>query len=166
MQAVADLVESLFGSGTELSPLQMVCRAINVFIAALVLMRASGRRSFGQHTAFDICVTVLLGAVLSRAVVGASPYWPTLAAGTAIALLHRLLALVCVRAPALEAWLAGKPVEIVRDGVADERAMHAALVSLEDLRKEMRKHAGHDDLARLKRAMLERDGSVSIAAEK
>lgn len=44
--------------------------------------------------------------------------------------------------------------------------MRAALVSREDLRKEMRKSAGHDDLARLRRAMLERDGSVSIAVDK
>ena len=163
MQALKSAVDLLFGSGTQLNALQMVCRALAVFAIALLLMRASGRRSFGQHTAFDICVTVLLGAVLSRAVVGASPFWPTVAAGAAIALVHRILAFVCVHSPATERWLAGQPVEIARDGRLDERAMGSALVSQEDLRKEMRKHTGHDDLSRLSRATLERDGSVSIA---
>ena len=166
MSSPSEFVQILIGSGTELNPLQMVCRAILIFAAALVLMRASGRRTFGQHTAFDICVTVLLGAVLSRAVVGASPFWPTLASGAAIALLHRLLAILCVRVPAVESWLAGEPVEIARGGAVDAQAMRDALVSLKDLRKELRKHAGHDDVRRLKRAVLERDGSISIAADR
>ena len=163
MQSLESAIDFLFGSGTELNALQMVCRAVSIFAVALLLMRASGRRSFGQHTAFDICVTVLLGAVLSRAVVGASPFWPTVAAGAAIALLYRALAFLCVHSRRLEDWLAGRPVGLARRGTLNAQGMRSALVSEEDLRKEMRKHAGHDDLARLRRAVLERDGSVSIS---
>ena len=163
MQSLEAAIDLLFGSGTELTVLQMVCRAVVIFAAALLFMRASGRRSFGQHTAFDICVTVLMGAVLSRAIVGASPFWSTVAAGAAIALLHRALAYLCVHSRRLEDWLAGKPAELARGGVLDAHSMRSALVSEEDLRKEMRKHAGHDALAKLRRAVLERDGSVSIS---
>ena len=155
----------VFGEGEDLTWWQMACRALVIFSIALVLIRASGRRSFGQHTAFDICVTVLLGAVLSRAVVGASPFWATVAGATAMALLHRLVALVCVRSLVMERWIAGREIEFARDGALDHMAMRNALVTMEDLRKEMRKRLGHEDTRRLRRALLERDGSITVVAE-
>src|ERR1700755_1316427 len=80
----------LFGQGEQLDVLQMTLRAGAVFVLTLLMIRVSGRRSVGQHRAFDACTTVLLGSVLSRAVVGASPFWATMAAGLTIVVLHRL----------------------------------------------------------------------------
>lgn len=40
----------LFGDGPELTFWQMAARAAAVFVIALVLVRVSGRRSFGQHS--------------------------------------------------------------------------------------------------------------------
>ncbi|WP_353506635.1 hypothetical protein [Variovorax flavidus] len=68
-----------FGEGSDLETWQMAAQAVVTFFIALLLIRASGRRSFRQHTPFDACVTVPLGAALSRAVVGASPFWATVA---------------------------------------------------------------------------------------
>jgi uncharacterized membrane protein YcaP (DUF421 family) len=70
-------LRDLFGEGTDLGPLQMALRALAVFVLALAMIRTAGRRSIGQHRPFDACTTVLLGAVLSRAVVGASPFRAT-----------------------------------------------------------------------------------------
>jgi hypothetical protein len=81
----------LFGQGSELEIWQMMARAVAIFFIALLLIRASGRRFFGQHAPFDACVTVLLGAVLSRAVAGASPFWATVAAGGALELQEALM---------------------------------------------------------------------------
>ena len=71
---MTDLMKLTFGEGTDLQSWQMTKRGVVVFGIAFGLIRASGRRSFGQHSPSDACVTVLLGAVLSRAVVGASPF--------------------------------------------------------------------------------------------
>src|ERR1035437_8466696 len=101
------MTETLFGGGSDLSPLQMSLRAVAVFVLALALIRASGRRSFGQHRPFDACATVLLGAVLSRAVVGASPFWATMAAGTTLVLLHRAVGLASVRWAWFETLVSG-----------------------------------------------------------
>ena len=84
-----ELIHLVFGEGTDLEIWQMSIRGAVVFVVALVLIRASGRRSFGQHSPFDACITVLLGAVLSRAVVGASPFWATVAAA-AVSVAHPL----------------------------------------------------------------------------
>src|SRR5262252_4067159 len=96
-EVMSSVVDTLFGSGSELNTLQMGLRAVAVFVLALAMIRVAGRSSFGQHRPFDACTTVLLGAVLSRAVVGASPFWATMVAGAAIVALHRAVALASLR---------------------------------------------------------------------
>lgn len=151
----------LFGSGTELDSLQMADRAIAVFLLTFAMLRLSGRRSFGQHRAFDACTTVLLGSVLSRAVVGASPFWPTMAAGVAIVVLHRLIASASARWPRFEQFIAGDKRELIRDGARDQRSMLDGLLSDRDLDEAVRGKTG-DEATPLDRAVLERDGSITV----
>src|ERR1700759_5225919 len=107
-----DAIQWIFGEGSHLEIHQMAARAVVVFFFTLLMIRAAGRRSFGQSSPFDACATVLLGAVLSRAVVGASPFWPTMAAGAALALLHRFLARACIRWRWVEDVVSGKEIEL------------------------------------------------------
>ena len=97
-----DVLIAIFGEGKDLGSLQMAMRAVAVFFAALILIRISGRRSFGQRSPFDYVVAILLGATLSRVIVGASPATPTFMASLVIVLLHRALAWTCVRSRWLE----------------------------------------------------------------
>jgi uncharacterized membrane protein YcaP (DUF421 family) len=159
---MADWMDVLFGEGTDLDALQMAMRAIAVFVMTLAMIRVSGRRSFGQHRPFDACTTVLLGAVLSRAVVGASPFWPTLAAGVAIVLLHRLVAMASQRWPRFESFVSGDERELVRDGAPDLEQMRKALLTQRDLDEAVRRKTG-DERSPLKRAVLERDGTVTVS---
>ncbi|MBO9512785.1 MAG: DUF421 domain-containing protein [Variovorax sp.] len=152
----------LFGEGSELEIWQMAARAVVIFFFALVVIRASGRRSFGQHTPFDVCVTVLLGAVLSRAVVGASPFWATVAAGAALALIHRLLSLALVRWPRFENLVSGREIVLIRDGRLDPRAMRRALLTERNLAEAVRQALGSADFSRVALAMLERDGKITV----
>jgi uncharacterized membrane protein YcaP (DUF421 family) len=155
------LIEFLFGSDPDLDPLQMAMRAIAVSIFTIALIRVAGRRAFGQHRPFDACLAVLLGAVLSRAVVAASPFWPTMAAGLAIVVVHRLLALACRRWPAVDDLVSGDLRELVRDGRRDEEQMRKALVTHRDLDEAVRKRTG-DETVPLERAVLERDGQLTV----
>lgn len=158
---MSDLVETLFGSGEQLDVLQMSMRAAVVFLLALAMIRISGRRSFGQHRPFDACATVLLGAVLSRAVVGASPFWPTMAAGAVIVLLHRLIALASIRWPCVEVLVSGNKRELVRQGRRDGDEMQKGLITPRDLDEAIRKKVG-DEHKPVSRAVLERDGEITI----
>jgi uncharacterized membrane protein YcaP (DUF421 family) len=162
MHRAEEFTEWLFGQGPQLEPWQMAARAIAVFFIALALIRASGRRSFGQHSPFDACITVLLGAVLSRAVVGASPFWSTIAAGAALVLVHRALALGSSRWPRLEDFVNGREIVLVRDGHVNEGAMRRALVSRSNLEEAMRQQLGNADLDKVACAFLERDGKLTV----
>ena len=60
-----DVLTAIFGEGRDLDSLQTAMRAVAVFFAALILIRISGRRAFGQRSPFDYVVAILLGATLS-----------------------------------------------------------------------------------------------------
>jgi len=162
----AEWVEYLMGSGTELTILQMSVRAGCIFFLALAMLRTAGRRSLGKHSAFDTCVVVLLGAVLSRAVVGASPFVPTVGASLVIVLLHRLLGLASIRWEGIERLINGEERRLVENGKIDWTAMRKALLTRTDLDEALRQEAGATDLSQVKEVILERDGKVTVLLNK
>lgn len=166
MDAVLAFFAPLFGSGAPLGAPQMAARAAAAFFIALALIRIAGRRSFGQRSPFDYVVGILLGATLSRAIVGVSPFWPTVAASLAIVLLHRALAWACMRSARLERFFVGAQRELYRNGRFDEAQMSAALITMTDIYESVRQKTGECDLSGVAAAILERNGHVSIIRRK
>ena len=157
-----DMLSNLFGVGTELTAGQMAARGVLVFAFTLLMIRISGRRSLGQHSPFVACITVLLGSILARGVVGASPFWSTIAAGGALVLLHRAIAMLSSRLPRLDVLVNGRPRTLVTDGTIDNGAMRKALVSSADLLQALREHSVPADLALARQIVLERNGVISV----
>ena len=129
MDAFEATFEAIFGVGKDLAWYQMSSRAALVFVATWLLLRVAGRRTFAQKTAFDLCIMLLLGAILSRAVVGASPILGTLAAAAVLVFLHRLVCMISARWPAVDRAIGGRPIVVVKDGKEDRRARRRAMLS-------------------------------------
>ena len=157
---------AVFGSGQDLDSLQMAARAAAAFMGALVCIRISCRRSFGQRSPFDYVVAILLGATMSRANRGASPAIPTVVASVVIVVLHRVLAWGCLHSPTLERLVGGAERELYRDGRFDEKQMSAALITRTDLFETARQQLGADDLSGVRTATLERNGEISLIRDK
>src|ERR1700748_454064 len=85
------LIHTVFGTGKDLTSLQMVCRAVLAFALTLIMIRIAGIRTFGKRSAFDNVIVIMLGSIFSRVVVGASPFIPTTLACLAFVLVHWLL---------------------------------------------------------------------------
>lgn len=157
---------ALFGEGSDLDVLQMSMRALVTFFVALALIRLSGRRSFGQRSPFDSVVVILLGATLSRAIVGASPFGATIAAAFVIVALHRSLAWASMHSPWLERLVGGVEREVFSNGQFHRREMNAALVSTTDIRESVRQKTGSRSMEQVAAAILERNGEVSVIHKK
>lgn len=174
MDAFEATFEAIFGVGKDLAWYQMSSRAALVFVATWLLLRVAGRRTFAQKTAFDLCIMLLLGAILSRAVVGASPILGTLAAAAVLVFLHRLVCMISARWPAVDRAIGGRPIVVVKDGKEDRRARRRAMLSAEDLDAKARGalhmpgwDARHDKHGRPQSGaqwdvVLERDGQISF----
>ena len=73
-----DLLASLIGPDDAPLPWwQMTIRGVAVFLFCTLLLRVLCRRAFGMHSYLDIALAVLIGSILSRAVVGNAPLAPS-----------------------------------------------------------------------------------------
>src|ERR1700733_6483361 len=105
-----ETIIKLFGEGKDLNALQMSDRGILMFFIALVLIRISGRRSFGVRSPLDNIITISLGAVMSRAIVGASDFLPVVVTCFVIMLLHRLVGFFIARSKAFARFTEGEKI--------------------------------------------------------
>lgn len=151
----------IFGQGRDLTALQMSLRALVVFLFALLLIRIAGRRSTGMRAPFDNIILILLGAILCQGVVGASPFFSTLAAGFTISVLHRLLGLVSIFSPTIAAITKGTTVLLYQNGKFNKPNQTKCLVSEEDIMEEVRLRTHINALGHVETIYMERNGEIS-----
>lgn len=156
-----DMIETLFGSGEHLNALQMSCRAFVIFLISLLLIRISGRRSFGIRTALDNIIVILLGALLSKAITGTAPFWPVVAASFVLVVFHRGLAWLMVRHRRLSEMVEGPKICLYDNEKFIDKNLGRALVCEEDVLQGVRKSALTDDLSKVRTVYLERNGEIS-----
>src|SRR5690349_10435077 len=111
-----DMINYLFGEGEDLSVLQMSMRSFITFILLFLLIRLAGKRTFAKQTAFDSIVTIMLGAIIARGVVGASPYMSTVAACIVIVVIHRIIAWLAVKNKKFEYFIKGSYIKLYHNG--------------------------------------------------
>lgn len=155
------LVEQWGGVKGELTWWQMSIRGIVVFAYGLALVRFPGQRIFGKSSAFDIVLAVLVGSSLSRALTGNAPFVATLAATTAIVLLHWLVAHLTTRSHRLSWLVKGAVIRIVADGRMDCAIMRRHGLTEGDVEEAMRT-AGIQRFDQVEAAYLERNGKISV----
>ncbi|WP_345954496.1 YetF domain-containing protein [Mucilaginibacter sp. PAMB04168] len=157
-----NIILALFGEGKDLNVLQMCSRALVVFFIALVMVRVSGRRTFGKRTAFDNTLAIILGAVLSRAIVGASPFVPTICCSLLLVLLHRLLAYACIKSSFIDRHLKGMSVPLYRNGQLDEDNLTRSLLTKKDIMSDVRLKGNATSLNEIHEIYMETSGEVSV----
>jgi uncharacterized membrane protein YcaP (DUF421 family) len=157
-----EIISTLFGHGKDLSILQMSCRTTLVFFLVLLLIRLAGRRSFANTTPLDNIIVILLGAVLSRAIVGASPFIPTVASGLVLVIMHRLLAWLSIYNHTIGRLVKGENKTLFEDGRVLDENLRKMLMSLKDLQEGIRTRANTESLDKISKIIMERDGQISV----
>lgn len=154
--------EYYFGSDTvELNVLQMMVRAGATFLIALALIRFAGIRSFGSKSAFDIVLSITMGAVLSRCITGNYSYIACVCAATVLALMHRLFAILAYSSKSLGNLIKGKPHLLFEQDHIIWKNMRLHKLAMDDLLQAAHK-AGLPDLEEVEKALFETDGKISI----
>lgn len=153
---------AIFGSGEHLNPLQMAVRAFIMFFVTLALIRFGGMRIFGKKTAVDSIVVIMLGAVLARGVVGASPFLSTIAAGTVMVVLHKILALLATRFVWLGMIVKGIHRTLYSHGKMDEKSMRRVAISKDDLLESVRLEINERNFDHVDEIKIEKNGQVSV----
>ncbi len=140
---------------------QECARAVVVFVYGLVLIRAGGRRVFGQWSALDIVVAIVTGSNLSRAMTGNAALFGTLAATTLLIVVHGLLAEAAARSGMVARLLEGRAIELGRDGSLDAAALRRHAISTTDVDQALRQ-SGVEQVRQTRRIVLEPGGKISV----
>lgn len=140
---------------------QMSIRAVIIFAFALMLYRLMPRRAFGGNGAVDIVVVVLMGSNLSRALTGNAPLLAAMAATATLAALYSILAMLAWRIDPLSRLVKGRPIQLIRDGEIDRKALRRAQLGERDLEESMRLD-GVTDIGDVAAAYLERNGEITV----
>jgi uncharacterized membrane protein YcaP (DUF421 family) len=140
---------------------ELVLRAVVVYLALLVMVRLSGKRTVGQFTPFDLLVVVLLSEAVSNSLSGSddSLLGGLLVAGSLV-VLNALVALLASRSHAVYKVVEGEPVIVGRDGELFERAMARHRLSRAELEESLRR--ADCPLKDMRLAVLEANGEISI----
>jgi uncharacterized membrane protein YcaP (DUF421 family) len=158
-------VRVFLGLGVEpqtLTFMQISLRGIIVFIFTLVMVRISARRSLARRTVFDSIFLVILASVLARAINGSSDLLPTIGGGFAMVAFHRLLAWIAFYSHGFGNLIKGADEILIRDGELVHRELRNHHITRHDLEEDLRLALHAEDLARVRKARLERSGDISF----
>lgn len=140
---------------------ELAVRAVVVYVALLVMVRLSGKRTVGQFTPFDLLVMLLLSESVSNSLSGSdeSLLGGLLVAGSLV-LLNSVVALSASRSHSIERLVEGDPVIVGRNGQLLERVMARHRLTRAELEQSLRR--ADCPLQDMSLAVLESNGEISI----
>ena len=144
---------------------EFIVRGVVVYVALLIMVRLSGRRTVGQFTPFDLLVVMLLSEAVSNSLSGGDD---SLAGGLIVAatliVLNVVVSVLSSHSRQMATMLDGEAVLIGRDGVFFDKVVRRCRITESDLEQALRAA----DCARqdMQCAFLEADGEITIQKKK
>jgi uncharacterized membrane protein YcaP (DUF421 family) len=133
-----------------------------IYLSVLAMLRFCGKRHVAQLSIVDFVLVLLVSNAVQNAMVGSdsSVEGGIVAAGTLL-LINVWLTRLLLRNERLGAFLEGEPAMLVRDGVVLDSQLEREGIRRGELEAVIREH-GFEDVSRVKLAILELDGSISV----
>jgi uncharacterized membrane protein YcaP (DUF421 family) len=143
---------------------ELVVRSVGIYLVLLLGLRVFGKREVGQFTLFDLVFVLLVANAVQPAMTG-----PDASLFGGIIIVFSLLTANWIVGrlddiPAFHRLVTPSPTYLVRDGKVLEQAMEKEGITKDEVEMAIREH-GLDDIALVKQAVLESDGSISIVGK-
>ncbi len=146
----------------ELSPLEIVLRAVIVYLVALVLFRIAGRKELARYSPFDFLLILLISQALRQTLVAGdrSVTSGLLSLGTLVAV-DVTFSWCSFRSRRVATLVEGQPRKLLEHGRPLDEALLRSRFTVDELRARLRRY-GVDRLEAVESAWLERDGNVTF----
>jgi uncharacterized membrane protein YcaP (DUF421 family) len=139
-------------------------RAVVIYVALLILVRVSGRRTVGQFTPFDLLVVMLLSESVSSSLnAGEESVTAGLLTAATLVALNVAISYATSRSVKLQGLVEGRAVLVGRNGEIFHDVLNRHRVPLADVEQALRE--ADCAQADMKFACLEADGQISILKE-
>ena len=144
---------------------RMILLATMAYVAVVLIIRVSGKRTLSTLNAFDMIVTVALGSTLASAILSRStPLIEALTAFATLVGLQWIVAWASVRSRGFAQLVRSEPALLVRNGEVLHGALRRQRVTENELMTVIRQSSARapENTAAV---ILETDGSFSVVAE-
>lgn len=140
---------------------EFIVRALLVYLALMVMVRVSGKRTISQYTPFDLLVVVLLSESVSNSLAGGDESIPGgLILAATLLLLNVIMALIASRSKKAEQIIEGSAVIVGRNGKWFEDVLKAQRIGNSELVSALRE--SNCELEDMACAILEANGVIAI----
>jgi uncharacterized membrane protein YcaP (DUF421 family) len=142
--------------------MDLVIRATVVFFFIFLVTRVAGRRELSAMEPFDLILLVVLGDLVQQGITQSDEsVTGTLIVISTITLLSVAVSWVSFRSGKVRLVTEGEPIILVQDGEIIERNLRRERLTHGDLEEEARQQQVAA-LGAIRRAILEKDGTISI----
>lgn len=144
------------------SLLRVVVVGGGAYVALVILLRISGKRTLTKLNAFDLVVTVALGSTLATVLLNRDvPLVDGIAAFALLILLQWTVATLSVRSASIRKLVKSEPTLLLHRGEMLDAALREQRVTREEVESVVRA-AGLAAVADAAAVVLETDGSMSV----
>jgi uncharacterized membrane protein YcaP (DUF421 family) len=142
--------------------MDLVLRAVVLYVFVLALTRVIGRRELSSLAPFDLILLIILGDALQQGLTqdDYSVTGAVLVVGT-LAIMQVFTSWVGYRFPRARPTLQGEPLIVLQDGKPIERNLKRERLTVEELAESARLHE-IGSLDEVKWAVMERNGEISF----
>ena len=135
------------------------------YVAVILVLRSSGKRTLAKLNAFDLVVTVAVGSTLATILLNSDvSFVEGVTALALLAALQYLAATISSRLKTGRSVLTARPTLLVSQGSFRYEALKSQRVSVDEIRQAIRS-SGQGDLCQVAAVILESDGSLSVIAD-
>ena len=146
------------------SVLDLIIRGIIVYLGLFVLLRMIGKKHVGELSPFDLVILLVISETVDGSLIGDdhSLTGGLISAATLVGVVQ-LVGYFTWRFRTVEKFVDGLPRILVRHGHVCEETLNGEQVSRSELLEGLRRE-GHSSLTNVRFAVLETDGSITIAS--
>ena len=141
---------------------ELVLRSLIVYFALLFLLRITGKRQIGQLSPFDLILLLLNSEAVQNSIIASddSLIGGLIAVATLIAA-NYLVGLATFKSRRLERAVDGRPQVLIHEGKIFEDVMRESKMTRKELDTALR-HEGFFEISKIKLAILETNGEISV----
>ena len=134
-----------------------------IYVFVFLILRLGGKRTVGEMTTFDLVLLLIISEAIQQSLIDDdNSITGGLLAITTLVFIDIMVSLVSNRFRKLDHLLNGVPLIILKDGKPLYERIRKSRLQVEDILEAARKFQGIDSLDKIKYAVLEKDGKISI----
>ena len=141
--------------------LMTAARTVAIYALMLVVVRALGKRTVGNFSAFDLLIALMLGEIVDEIIYGDVRFLQGAVVMVTLGAVAYADSLLSYFDHGADAILEGKPVLVVKNGEFHREGMRSERMNEKDVLASLRMQ-GVRDMREVQYAVVEHDGTVSV----